>query len=166
MIFLLISILTGILASLKLNTYIYLLISIISVFLIYFLNKKIIISYIIYVSISIIFLIFTTIKIDAYDSKCKDKTDIIGEFVILSVDETTEYYNKYICKNNSGDKFILQVKLSEDTLNVRNKIYLEGVFKLPDLQRNEGGFNYRRYLNSQNLYGTITAKNNSIKFYN
>ena len=62
-----------------------------------------------------------------------------------------------------GDKFILQIKVKDNILlNVKNKICLEGIFKLPDLNRNEGGFNYRRYLNSQNIYGIITAKTNSI----
>lgn len=162
MIFLLISILAGVLASLNFNVYFYLFFSAISAIIIYLLKRKILIQYVIYMCISIIFLFFTINQTNSYDTKYKDKTDIIGEFVIISIEEKAEYYNKYICKNDSGDKFILQVKISEDKLNVRNKIKAEGVFKLPDLQRNKGGFNYRRYLNSQKIYGTITVKSITV----
>lgn len=59
-----------------------------------------------------------------------------------------------------GDKFILQVRKDMDIgLGVKDKIFIDGEFELPTLQRNEGGFNYRRYLNSKNIYGTITVKN-------
>lgn len=68
-----------------------------------------------------------------------------------------------IAKIYTGDKFILQVKKEKDIgLEVRNKILIEGEFEIPELQRNEGGFNYRRYLNSKNIYGTITVKNSEI----
>ena len=107
-----------------------------------------------------IFFIYFSIKMNFYDSKYKDKKTLSGEFTILSIEEKGKYYNKYICKNESGDKFILQVSKSKDiSLKEKNKIYLEGTFELPTLNRNEGGFNYRRYLNSQNIYGTITTSN-------
>lgn len=62
-----------------------------------------------------------------------------------------------------GDKFILQVKKEKDIgLKAKNKVFIDGEFKLPAQIRNEGGFNYRRYLNSKNLYGIITLKNNEI----
>lgn len=163
MFYLLISILSGIVISLKLNLFIFIFLAI-TIFLIIFIsNKKTLTTYIFYIIICTIFIIFTSLKINSYDFKYQDKTNVKGEFLILSIKENGEYYNKYICKNKSGDKFILQIKVKENILlNVKNKIYLEGTFNLPDLNRNTGGFNYRRYLNSQNIYGTITAKSNSI----
>lgn len=163
MFYLLISILSGIVISLKLNPFIFIFLAITISLIIFKLNKKILPAYIFYIIICSIFIFFTSIKINSYDSKYQDKTNLKGEFSILSIKENGEYYNKYICKNQLGDKFILQIKIKDDiTLNVKNKIYLEGTFKLPDLNRNYGGFNYRRYLNSQNIYGTITTKSNSI----
>ena len=152
--------LIGILGALKLNVYFCLIVLMFLIVLTFITGKKTLIPYMI---VSLIFLIFTSVKINSYDFRYDEKVLMNGEFLILSLKEEGEYYNKYIVKNDSGDKFILQVKASSDiSLKTRNRIYLEGTFKLPDLQRNEGGYNYRRYLNSQNLYGTITAKDNSI----
>lgn len=123
-------------------------------------NNKMII---IYMFILISLFIYTNIKINLYDNKY-ETSDMSGDFIIISKEKSSEFYNKYHCKNSNGDKFILQVKKTCDiTLEVRNKIKIEGKFELPKINRNYGGFNYRRYLNSQNIYGTIIVKDSKIE---
>ena len=73
MFFLLISILSGIVIALKLNLFFFILISIITLLIIFKLNKKILSTYIFYIIVCTIFIIFTSIKINSYDFKYKDK---------------------------------------------------------------------------------------------
>ena len=63
-----------------------------------------------------------------------------------------------MCRYNQNNKFILYLPHG-DELKKGTVINLSGEFNLPDLARNTGGFNYRRYLNSQKIYGVIRAKN-------
>lgn len=110
--------------------------------------------------------VFTLYKINKFDNKYKSG-DTTLEVTIISRDVNTDYYNKYLCKNSSGDKFILKIKKDIDiNLEVQNKIKINGNIKLPPLNKNDGTFNYRRYLNSQNIYGTITVSNSKIELLN
>lgn len=84
-----------------------------------------------------------------------------GEIVKLM--EQGNYYHKYMFKNNVGDKFLLYIKndfyIEENTI-----LSLKGNLELPSKQRNRGGFDYARYLYSQNIYGSIYLENeNSIE---
>ena len=148
MLYILISALIGIFVSLKFSLIFYVPIGLLVLLSLFVLNKKYFKPCIIFFVISIIFATFTGIKVSEYDFKYKDKMNIEGVFLLLSFEEENEYYNKYICKNELGDKFILQIKKGEDAkISINNKISLNGIFKLPDLNRNKGGFNYRRFLN-------------------
>lgn len=106
--------------------------------------------------------IYTSYRIEKFDTKYSNG-NILCEVTIVSKEDSTEYYNKYICKNSLGDKFILRVKNSIDIkLEVQNKIKIKGILKLPEQNRNDGGFDYRRYLNSKNIYGIITISEEKI----
>lgn len=120
-------------------------------------TKIIILSLLIFIGF-----LYTNFRIKSYDEKYVNSS-ISGDFTIISKEEETSYYDKYNCKNNKGDKFILKINKNLNIkLEVQNKIFLEGEFKLQSLSRNEGGYNYRRYLNSKNIYGIINVNRKTI----
>lgn len=102
---------------------------------------------------SLIFNIYTNFQINIYDGKYI-KTDVEDDFKIISSKEEKDYYDKYIAENSNGDKFLLYLKKDKE-LKKGIVIHANGKFSLPDVNRNTGGFNYRRYLNSQKIYGSI-----------
>ena len=58
----------------------------------------------------------------------------------------------------------LLLKTDKELLDVFGKeIYLTGEIKIPKEDRNFGGFNYKRYLDSKKIKGTIFCKGNVIK---
>lgn len=165
MLIILILIITGIIASVKINIKIYLLVAIMLALVVAIKEKYK--KYIPYIIVSVFFAIYSYITIYKFDFKYVDNQKIEGEFLIVSLESEEKYYDKYICKNNSGDKFILKIPTNkEKKLETNNKIYLEGSYSLPSLSKNEGCFNYRRYLNSQKIYGTIIVKQNSYSLIN
>lgn len=99
---------------------------------------------------------YTRFKISMYDNKYNDGDIIINAKIISDVIEK-ENTNSYILKSDSNDKFIMYVD-KEKELKYGMKIIVEGEYDLPDTSRNRGGYNYRRYLNSQNIYGSIYAE--------
>lgn len=106
---------------------------------------------------------YTNFRIQQYDNKYTN-SEVSGDFTVISKDSVSDYYNKYLCKNTFGDKFILKVNKKVDIgMKEGNEIFLNGKFKQGQLARNEGGFNYRRYLNSKNIYGTITVNENCLE---
>ena len=104
------------------------------------------------------FNLYTANLINSYNCRYIDGSFIDGEFEIVSYRNVKDYYDKYIVKSNENNKFILYLPHG-DELKKGTVINLSGEFNLPDLARNTGGFNYRRYLNSQKIYGVIRAKN-------
>lgn len=103
------------------------------------------------------FNVYTSNLVNCYDYKYLDKSIIEDEFEIISHRDVKEYYDKYIVKSSKKDKFILYLPHGNE-LKKGTKINLSGEFGLPDLSRNTGGFNYRRYLNSQKIYGIIRSE--------
>ena len=99
---------------------------------------------------------YTNYKISIYSKKY-----IEGEIVLscTTISHITEgdYYYKYYVKNEEGDKFLIYIKkTTNDTeFEIGTRLNLIGKFELPDIARNKGGFNYRMYLNSNNVYGII-----------
>lgn len=102
----------------------------------------------------LVFYVYTAVQINMYDTKYKDGT-IEDNFKIVSYKEVMDYYDKYIAKNSNGDKFLIYLPHSDKELKKGTVIYCVGEFSLPDLERNTGGFNYRRYLNSQKIFGSV-----------
>ena len=50
----------------------------------------------------------------------------------------------------------LNVKKEKETLNYGDEIIVKGNFEEARTARNEGGFDYKQYLKSKNIYGIIT----------
>lgn len=105
------------------------------------------------ISCSFVFYIYTNIQVNIYDTKYRDGL-MEAEFKIISYKEEKEYYDKYIAKNSSGDKFLVYLAKGEE-VKKGTEIHGVGEFVLPDIARNTGGFNYRRYLNSQGIFGSV-----------
>ncbi|MBQ9314162.1 MAG: DNA internalization-related competence protein ComEC/Rec2 [Clostridia bacterium] len=103
-----------------------------------------------------LFFIYTNLEIKKYDTKYTNG-NMNDNFKIISYDDEGTYYHKYICKNSKGDKFLIYLQ-NNGALKKGDMIYAVGEYVLPDLSRNTGGFNYRRYLNSQKIYGSIFVK--------
>ena len=85
------------------------------------------------------------------------------EAVVISNVKKNEYYNSYQIKGKNSifknKKFILYTK---ENLEFGDKVEIGGEFSNPDGQRNYRGFNYKKYLKTQKIYGVIKAKKVTI----
>lgn len=154
LIFSIIGILTGLYLEFTLSMVLYFLLLLFCLFILKAKKLEILIS----MCLLIVFNLYTSSLINSYDCRYIDVSLIEGEFEIVSYRAVKDYYDKYIVKSNENNKFILYLPHG-DELKKGTLINLSGEFRLPDLARNTGGFNYRRYLNSQKIYGIIRAKN-------
>lgn len=154
LIFSIIGILTGLYLELTLSMVLYFLLLLFCLFILKAKKLEILIS----MCLLIVFNLYTSSLINSYDCRYIDRSSIESEFEIVSYRAIKDYYDKYIVKSREGNKFILYLPHG-DELKKGTLINLSGEFSLPDLARNTGGFNYRRYLNSQKIYGIIRAKN-------
>ena len=154
LIFSIIGILTGLYLEFTLSMVLYFLLLLFCLFILKAKKLEILIS----MCLLIVFNLYTSSLINSYDCRYIDGSSIEGEFEIVSYRAIKDYYDKYIVKSKEGNKFILYLPHGNE-LKKGTLINLSGEFRLPDLARNTGGFNYRRYLNSQKIYGIIRAKN-------
>ena len=154
LIFSIMGILTGLYLEFTLSMVLYFSLLLFSLFILKVKKLEILIS----ICLLIGFNLYTANLINSYDCRYIDGSFIDGEFEIVSYRNVKDYYDKYIVKSNENNKFILYLPHG-DELKKGTVINLSGEFNLPDLARNTGGFNYRRYLNSQKIYGVIRAKN-------
>ena len=79
-----------------------------------------------------------------------------------------EYMNMYTIKINSGEhkgkKFYLYVKKGQNyKLKYGNLIGICGEYLISSEQRNYKGFDYREYLKTKNIYGSIIVDSNNIR---
>ena len=132
-------------------------------------------SYIIIFIISYIISYFQIINLEkSFNEKYEninEEIKVIG--TIISNPSNKQYKTNYTLKVESinGDtsykntKILLSVKKdkNEKYYSYGNKIYFIGEFKEATLQRNYGGFDYKQYLKTKNIYGTITTKSSNIK---
>lgn len=131
------------------------------------LNKKFINISKYFISIILLSLIFlsgyfyTMHKISIYTNKYNEGEMSFKCTTISHVAES-EYYYKYFAKNEIGDKFQIYIKKTSDAVfEIGTILDIKGDFELPDVARNKGGFNYRQYLNSNNVYGIVKVTNYS-----
>ena len=90
--------------------------------------------------------------------------NIIAE--VISIKEEKEYLKKYIIKiiENKKIKYSRNTRIilytDKDTnFSVGSIISITGKFEKPTSSRNYKGFNYKNYLKTQKIYGTIFAEN-------
>jgi len=70
------------------------------------------------------------------------------EIQILSLNNKQKY---------KGKKLILNIKDNNNKLQYGDVIKISGEFKVPDEARNYGGFNYKQYLKTKKIYGTLSG---------
>lgn len=127
-------------------------------------NKKVIILIMLSSSISNSVVLFQN---NSYNSLYKDIKNITGEAIIISNKEEKEYNNTYkikVIKINENSKYNgtqIYLKINKNNtikLEYGDKIKFEGEFIEPENQRNYGGFNYKEYLKTIKIYGSVKLK--------
>lgn len=130
-------------------------------------NKQVISCIVIFSIISNSIVIIQNYK---YDNMYKGKTNLNGQAIICSNCKEKEYYYVYKIKIVSVDnmKNKNQLKNTYLYLNVNkkdfkdlyygDKIYFSGEFIEPTEEKNFGGFNYKQYLKTLKIYGTVKSK--------
>ena len=85
--------------------------------------------------------------------------EVSFDATIIEELKDTNYYKAFIIKGENSifknKKFILYTK---QDLEFGCKVFLKGEFYLPNESRNYKGFNYKKYLQSNKIFGTIKAK--------
>ena len=121
--------------------------------------------------------IYTSYLEKQYQTKYKNITEeitVVG--TIISNAEEKEYSYQYKLKVEKliyqekeqkqckSTQVLLKIKKVKNnkTLNYGDKILLNGEFELAEEARNYGGFDYREYLKTKNIYGIITSKNTKL----
>lgn len=85
---------------------------------------------------------------------------------IIKEKEEKDYYDKYIVKvienceldKSRNTKLILYLK-KDNKYNVGDILKIKGNFEKAEIARNYKGFNYRRYLKQNKIYGIVFAQN-------
>ena len=120
--------------------------------------------------ISIISNLIVIYQNNKYNSLYKNIDEMEGEAIVISNKKEKEYTNsykiriKFLNKNNKYKDTCLYLNLNKKNsidLQYGNKIKFVGEFVEPEVARNYGGFNYKEYLKSLKIYGTVNA--NSVK---
>lgn len=87
--------------------------------------------------------------------------DVNFEAVIISSKKENEYYNSYTIKGKTNEfknkKFILYLKKGIE-LEYGDRIKFNGEFYEPEGVRNYKGFSYKKYLQTEKIYGTVKTE--------
>lgn len=129
-------------------------------------NKKLLIL--------ILLILLGSIYVNFLDSSYDEKylnipNEVTVKALVISEPVDKEYKYSYVIKvaeiNNSkkynGTKLILDInknKLNGEAPKFGDEIEIIGELKKPDTARNYKGFNYKNYLKSKKIYGTITLE--------
>lgn len=122
-------------------------------------NKKIIVILI----CLIIFIGYVSILENKY-SKISDMP--IKEMVTIISDIQEKEYKKVctakIVRNNK--KILINIKMSQDIPSIKygDSLYIEGEFKQPEEARNYKGYNYKQYLKTKKIIGTVELEKAKI----
>ena len=130
-------------------------------------NKKILITFTISATIFSIYTIALNKQYEDFYKKVDENIEI--EAVVISSVKQNEYYNSYIVKGKTEEfknkKFILYVKKGT-SLEYGDRIKIIGEFYEPEDTRNYKGFSYKKYLQTEKIYGTIKAEKVEVKSQN
>ena len=132
-----------------------------------------------YVVLFLISVLISNIQITLLEKSFDEKYQNVGENLeiagtIISNPIDKQYKNQYILKVEeiNGNKeykntnLQLNVKKEKETLNYGDKIIVKGNFEEANTARNEGGFDYKQYLKSKNIYGIVTVDKKDIETIN
>ena len=126
------------------------------------LTKKTIITFVISSICSNTFLFYQNYKYNSFYNEYDGKTlNIIG--TIVDNGEEKEYKNIYKLKivSINGKTNYRNINLyieNKNKLEYGNKVSFKGEYTAPAKQRNYGGFDYREYLKTKQIYGKVEVK--------
>ena len=136
-----------------------------------FFNRKYLLIFIIFFLISYLRILYLENDSEQKYKDTPEESNIVG--TIVQDGEEKQYSTKYVLKvesiNNNysykNTQLILYVKKDKNFKKYKygNKISLDGEFNLPNTARNTGGFNYKEYLKTKNIYWIVNTESNNIK---
>ena len=130
-------------------------------------NKKTIITFIISLIIFSIYTLFLNNKYQNFYKKVGKEVEF--QAVVISSPKKSEYYNTYTIKGKTKEfknkKFILYLK-KDISLEYGDKLNIIGDLFEPEGTRNYKGFSYKKYLQTQKIYGTVKAEKIELKSKN
>ena len=122
-------------------------------------NKKIIVI--------LICLIISIGYVSILENKYSKINDMpIKEMVTITSDIQEKEYKKVctakIVRNNK--KILINIKMSQDIPSIKygDSLYIEGEFKQPEEARNYKGYNYKQYLKTKKIIGTVELEKAKI----
>ena len=126
--------------------------------------SRYLIIFTIFAIISNFYIIITNYK---YDNLYKDVTKLNVCGVIVEEMSQNDFYDRYVVKILQGKykntKLILKVKKDKIDIKLGDLIDVSGEFEEPSVRRNYNGFDYKQYLKTKKIYGTIKVDFNKIK---
>ncbi len=103
---------------------------------------------------------YTNILNYKYDISYFDEEEIQEYCIVIGEKEEKEYKNLYkvkIISNNqirNGTRLYLRVD-KKSNIEFGDMLFIKGIYIEPDVDRNDRGFNYKEYLKTIGIYGTI-----------
>ena len=93
--------------------------------------------------------------------------NIIGEVINLEKENSYQKTLKIRILNNKEKNKSILLKITNkqklfNEIQIGDKIIFNGEFQEIEIQRNTGGFNYKEYLKSKNIFGILKLKNGRI----
>lgn len=113
--------------------------------------------------ISNIYIIYLNNKYNKFYKEMPSQTEL--KATIIEEGSKREYYYRYIVKIEEG-KFKnkkLYLLTQQDSLKYGQLIYIKGEYIIPSEAKNYKGFDYREYLKTKKIYGTIKVNKYNIK---
>ena len=109
--------------------------------------------------------IHTIILENKYDTLYMDNQEISEDCIIIGEKEEKQYNDLYKVKivnskyeKRNGTYMYIRVN-KKNNIKYGNLIHITGNYVEPDVDRNEKGFNYKNYLKTLKIFGTIDIKN-------
>ena len=133
-----------------------------------FFNSKVLITIFIF---SIISNTITIYQNNKYNIIYKDKENLEGKALVVSEKEDKEYSYVYKIKvlnienKKEGKNTYLYLRINKKSdvlLEYGDIISFKGEFQEPSKKRNYGGFDYKNYLKTLKIYGTIKLENGEV----
>lgn len=100
------------------------------------------------------------IQENKYQDLFKDKQELEVIAIVASNKKEKEYYDRYKIKTLSNKYLYINIDKKQE-LGYGDKVLIKGEFQEPKTSRNFKGFNYKEYLKTLKIYGTV--KVSSIK---
>ena len=96
-----------------------------------------------------------------YDSLYREGQDIQLTAIVVSNKQQKEYYDRYKIQTLSKEKLYINVD-KKQKLEYGDKIQIKGEFQEPQTARNYKGFDYKKYLKTLKIYGTVKVSSIEI----